>query len=147
MRVESEPCFFEGDKERFFNPRAWTLVGYKIGETIPTKTTCLGPATRNVDFSIYKNFSPAWLTNRIGEAARLQFRFEMFNAFNTTNFRGGLPITYYNGQVDCGSNPLVPCSPTNNTITALRGGVEGNFGRANQTRGAREIQYAFKFYF
>lgn len=147
IRVESEPCFLEGDKEGFFNPRAWTLVGYKIGETIPGKTTCLGPPTRNLDFSIYKNFAPAWLTNRIGEAARLQFRLEMFNAFNTTNFRGGLPTVYYNGQVDCGSNPLVPCSPTNNTITALRGTVEGNFGRANQTRGAREIQYAVKFYF
>jgi hypothetical protein len=68
----------------------------------------------------------------------------MFNAFNTTQFRGELPITFYNGIVSCGVNP---CSQTNNTITSTANTVEGNFGRANRTKGAREIQYALKFYF
>lgn len=145
IRVASEPCYLKGAKGAYFNPRAWTLVGYKIGETIPNKTTCLGPENRNVDFSIYKNFAPEWLTKSFfGEAARFQFRLEMFNAFNTANFRGELPITYYNGIVTCGT---AVCSPTNNTITAIRNTVEGNFGIANRTKGAREIQYAFKFYF
>jgi hypothetical protein len=144
IRVESEPCFIEGEKERFFNPRAWTLIGYKIGETLPKKTTCSGPPTRNVDFSIYKNFAPAWLTGAIGEAARIQFRLEMFNAFNTTNFAGGLPTIFYGGIATCGG---AVCTPTNNTITALSNSVNGNFGVANGTRGPREIQYAVKFYF
>lgn len=145
IRVESEPCYLEGVKGSYFNPRAWTLVGYKIGETSPTKSTCLGPATRNVDFSIYKNFAFSWLTKSVlGEAARLQFRLELFNAFNTTNFRGDLPITFYNGIVNCGNNP---CSQTNNTITSLRNTIEPNFGVANRTKGGREIQYAFKLYF
>jgi hypothetical protein len=145
IRVEGEPCYLEGEKGRYFNPNAWTLVGYKIGETNPKKTTCSGPQTRNVDFSIYKNFSPSWLTGSfLGEAARIQFRLEMFNAFNTTNFRGELPTVYYNGAVTCGANP---CSVSNNTITSIVGNVEGNFGVANRTRGAREIQYALKLYF
>jgi hypothetical protein len=144
IRVENEPCRLEGTKGSYFNPRAWTLVGYKIGETTPVKTTCGGPATRNVDLSIYKNFAPSWLTgSALGEGARLQFRMEFFNVFNTPNFGGNLPITYYNGQVSCGANP---CSPTNNTITAISGNT-ANFGIANSTRGAREIQYAFKLYF
>ncbi len=145
IRVESEPCYLEGTKGSYFNPKAWTLVGYKIGETTPKKTTCAGPATRNVDFSIYKNFAPSWLTKSFfGEAARIQFRFEFFNAFNTTQFRGELPITFYNGQVKCGN---ANCSPTNNTITSITNSLEGNFGIANRTKGAREIQYALKFYF
>lgn len=145
IRVANEPCYLDGEKGRYFNPRAWTLIGYKIGETIPKKTTCSGPETRNIDFSIYKNFAPGWLTKSVfGEAARFQFRLEMFNAFNTTNFRGDLPITFYNGVVSCGS---AVCSQTNNTITSIRNTVEPNFGVANRTRGAREIQYAIKFYF
>lgn len=145
IRVASEPCYLNGAKGAFFNPKAWTLVGYKIGETIPTKSTCLGPPTRNVDFSIYKNFAPNWLTKSfLGEQARVQFRLEMFNAFNTVNFRGELPITYYNGVVSCGN---AVCSQTNNTITSIKNSVEPNFGVANRTKGAREIQYAFKIYF
>lgn len=145
IRVESEPCYLEGAKGAYLNPKAWTLVGYKIGETIPKKTTCSGPGNRNIDFSVYKNFAPEWLTKSFfGESARLQFRLEMFNAFNTTNFRGDIPFTYYNGLVSCGANP---CSTTNNTITSIVNPVEPNFGVANRTRGAREIQYALKFYF
>jgi hypothetical protein len=144
IRVESEPCFIDDVKGRYFNPQGWTLVGYKIGQTAPNKTTCAGPATTNVDFSVYKNFAPGWLTRGIGDGARIQFRLEMFNAFNTTNFRGDLPVTYFNGVINCGT---AVCSPTNNTITSLRNSIEPNFGVANKTRGAREIQYAIKFYF
>jgi hypothetical protein len=144
IRVESQPCTIEGTKGRYLNPRAWTLVGYKIGETTPKKTTCAGAGTQNIDLSFYKNFSPSWLTKSfLGEGARIQLRFEMFNAFNTTQFNGGsIPVTFYNGTVQCGANP---CSVTNNTITAA--GTDGNFGIAGRTRGPREIQYAFKLYF
>ncbi len=144
IRVEDQPCTLNGTKGSYFNPNAWTLVGYKIGETTPVKTTCQGPETNNVDFSLYKNFAPGWLKSRLGEGARLQFRLELFNAFNTVQYRGdSLGITYYNGQVECGANP---CSPTNNTITRIVGGPQ-NFGVAQRTKGAREIQYAFKMYF
>lgn len=145
IRVESEPCTVSGGPNTLFiNPKAWTLVGYKIGETNQSKSTCLGPPTKNVDFSFYKNFTPSWMTKSfLGEGARIQFRLEMFNAFNTVQFRGdSLPALFYNGNVSCGVNP---CSATNNTITSA--GVNGNFGSAFRTKGAREIQYALKLVF
>ncbi len=144
LRVASEPCTISGTKGSFLNPRAWTLVGYKIGESNVQRTTCSGPPSQNVDLSFYKNFSPSWLTgSALGEGARIQFRFEMFNAFNTAQFRGdSLQQTFYNGSVTCG---VAACSPTNNTITAA--GVAGDFGVAGRSRGGREIQYALKLYF
>jgi Carboxypeptidase regulatory-like domain/TonB-dependent Receptor Plug Domain len=144
IRVASEPCTFLNDKGTFLNKRAWTLVGYKIGETNVQRTTCSGPPSKNVDLSFYKNFSPSWLTSGVlGEGARIQFRFEMFNAFNTAQFRGdSLQQTFYNGSVTCGA---AACSPTNNTITSA--GVAGDFGVSGRTRGGREIQYALKLYF
>jgi hypothetical protein len=145
IRVESEPCTLEGTKGSYFNPRAWTLVGYKIGETIPKKSTCAGPGTKNVDFSVYKNFAPSWLKSSfLGEGARIQFRLELYNAFNTVQFRGdSLGVSFYNGTVQCGANP---CSITNNTITSA-GLADGNFGVARRAQDGREIQYALKLYF
>jgi Carboxypeptidase regulatory-like domain/TonB-dependent Receptor Plug Domain len=144
LRVTSEPCTINGAKGAFINPKAWTLVGYKIGETIAKRTTCAGPTTKNVDLSFYKNFSPSWLTGSfLGEGARVQFRMEFFNVFNTTQFRGdSLQMNFYNDTVLCGANP---CSITNNTITSA--GITGGFGVAGRTKGAREIQYALKLYF
>ena len=144
IRVESEPCTINGTAGRFLNPRAFTLIGYKIGESNVQRTTCSGPPSKNVDLSFYKNFSPSWLTSSpLGEGARIQFRFEMFNAFNTTQYRGdSLQTIFYNGSVSCGVNP---CSATNNTITSA--GFAGDFGIAGRTKGAREIQYALKLYF
>jgi hypothetical protein len=80
-----------------------------------------------------------------GEQARLQFRLEMYNTFNTPQFRGdagALAWNYYSGPVACGN---AACSPANNTITSA--GVANNFGISTRTRGGREIQYALKFYF
>ncbi len=144
LRVEGVPCTIESDGTRFINPAAFTLVGYKIGQTVPKKTTCLGSPTKNVDFSVYKNFSPSWLKSSfLGEGARLQFRLEFYNAFNTPQFRGdSIPLLFYNGNVACGN---APCSVTNNTITSA--GVNGNFGQAAKSRGGREIQYALKLNF
>jgi len=144
LRVEGIPCRLDTPKGSFLNPDAWTLVGFRIGEDAPKKTTCEGPRTRNVDFSIYKNFAPKWLTDSFfGEGARIQFRFELFNALNTAQFGGNIPRTFYGGRVSCGASA---CSPTNNTITSFDS-PQGNFGVANSTRGGREIQYALKFYF
>ncbi|HEX2640239.1 MAG TPA: hypothetical protein VHL50_06695, partial [Pyrinomonadaceae bacterium] len=155
LRVDGVPCTIEdANGTRFVNPAAFTVVGYKIGSTSPKKTTCLGPGLKNVDFSLYKNFSPSWLKNSFfGEQARIQLRLEMFNAFNTPQFRGDtISRDFFGGFVACGN---APCSASNNTITAVTdsAGVpltqpyNGNFGVATRTRGGREIQYALKFYF
>jgi len=137
------------DKTLFINPAAFTLAGTKIGQLSPVESrgACLGPPTQNVDVSFYKNFTPGWLKESFfGESAKLQFRLEFFNAFNTPQFRGDtVQLTYAGGQVVCGVNP---CSATNNTITGVVGGtLNSQFGLANQTKGGREIQYALKLVF
>jgi hypothetical protein len=154
LRVEGVPCTIDDGRTRFINPDAFTLVGYRIGQTIPKRTTCLGPPTKNVDFSVYKNFTPSWLKNSfLGEQARVQFRLEFFNAFNTPQFRGdgpNFPMTFFGGSVVCGN---APCSATNNTITAIapdasnRSPQENGFGTSGRTRGGREIQYALRLNF
>jgi hypothetical protein len=148
LRVEGAQCSADGDKDLFINPGAFTLVGTRIGELSPVESrgACLGSPIKNIDFSLYKNFTPSWLKNSfLGESARVQLRFELFNAFNTAQFRGdSIGVNYYSGQVVCGS---APCSPTNNVITGIVNPVISNFGRAGATRGGREIQYAFKLIF
>jgi hypothetical protein len=143
-------CKANGNPEDFVNKGAFTLAGYRIGElgSPDSKGACLGSPIRNVDFSFYKNFSPGWIKNSFfGEASRLQLRLELFNAFNTPQFRGdSIGTNFYSGQVVCGN---APCSASNNLITGLApgGAVDQNFGRAGTTRGGREIQYAVKFIF
>jgi hypothetical protein len=149
LRVAGVSCSPSGDDPtQFINPDAFTLVGARIGELSPVESrgACLGPPIKNVDLSFYKNFTPAWLTESFfGEAARIQLRFEFFNAFNTPQFRGDqMGLTYYGGKVVCGVDL---CSPTNNVITGIAGGLPGNFGHSSGTRGGREIQYALKFVF
>ncbi len=140
-------CSASGDETNFVNRAAFTLVGYRIGEpgTAP-RGACLGSPIKNVDLSFYKNFTPKFLTSSFfGEAARVQFRIEMFNLFNTAQFRGdSIGTDFYNGLVQCGN---APCSATNNVITAVLGQPQSNFGVAGQTRGGREIQYALKLNF
>jgi hypothetical protein len=79
-----------------------------------------GPGIRNVDFSLAKNWT-------IQEGLNLQFRAEMFNVFNFVNFRA-------------------------HNLSVAGGGIENNFsnsgfGRANSTRGPREIQFGLKLNF
>ena len=79
-----------------------------------------GPGIKNVDFSLAKNW-------KIQERFNLQFRAEMFNVFNTVNFRA-------------------------HNLSVAGGGIENNFsnggfGRATSTRGAREIQFGLKLNF
>lgn len=160
-RVAGVPCTISGngDGTVFVNPEAFSLVGMRIGQPgNSSRGQCSGPPTKNVDISFYKNFAPKWLTTSFfGEAARLQLRLEMFNAFNTPQFTGDLNGIFYDGLIVCGNTP---CSPTNNLVTGMvqrvlvnnqpvaRPAVPNpNFGIAGQTRGGREIQYALKFIF
>ncbi|HKX31296.1 MAG TPA: carboxypeptidase regulatory-like domain-containing protein [Blastocatellia bacterium] len=165
-RVSGVPCSFSGGGEQFLNPSAFSLAGMRVGDLGNAgRGICQGSATKNVDFSLYKNFAPRWLTKSfLGEGAKFQFRVEMFNALNTDQFRGdSITTIFYNGTVACGT---AACSPTNNVITGLvenqtrTNPVTGlqetiqvprtantNFGRAGTSRGGREIQYALKLSF
>lgn len=108
-----------GDPMAIVNPAAFripasgTFGNLKRGDV-------RGPGISNIDFSVAKNW-------RVKERYGLQFRAEMFNVFNHTNFRA-------------------------HNLSVAGGGIENNFsnpgfGRATSTRGPREIQLGFKFTF
>ncbi len=80
------------------------------------RNTVTGPDLANVDFAVYKNFK----VTALGEAGRVQFRAEVFNLFNRTNF-----------------NP-------NFTNTNLASGL---FGKATRAFDPRLFQFALKLYF
>ncbi|HXK58851.1 MAG TPA: TonB-dependent receptor [Acidobacteriota bacterium] len=73
----------------------------------------IGPGAFNVDFALYKNFFPGLL-----ESDRIQFRWEMFNALNHTNFN----------------------NPDTNVPNLT-------FGRITSAAGARQMQFSLKYEF
>ena len=101
------------NRDAFATPTAGTFGNLKRGDV-------RAPSIKNIDFSLAKNW-------RMKERFGLQFRAEMFNAFNFVNFRG-------------------------HNLTVAGGGIDNNlsnggFGRAGSTRGPREIQFGLKFTF
>jgi Carboxypeptidase regulatory-like domain/TonB dependent receptor len=80
------------------------------------RNTFVGPSLVNTDDSLFKNF-------KLTERFNLQFRTEVFNLFNHTNFQ--LPSSATGGN-------------NANRITS------GNFGQANKTFDPREIQFGLK---
>jgi Carboxypeptidase regulatory-like domain/TonB dependent receptor len=92
-----------------------------------------GPGTKNVDFSVFKNF-------QVAESKLLQFRAEFFNLFNTPQF----------------NNPTAVAPPPSSTATTLEpnitaGSAYGTIASAGSPttfqRISREIQLAVKFTF
>ena len=97
--------------ERYFDLTAFTVPAqYTIGNS--GRNILRGPGIANWDLSMFKNVA-------FGEQYRLQFRWEMFNAFNTPQFL----------------NP--------NTTTD----VGGPGGRITSARDPRLMQVALKLYF
>ena len=92
---------------------------------------CHGPSLLDTDLSIDKNFK---LTERV----RLQFRIDLFNAFNHANFRGDQLGSINGGtafaNVNCGpvrpDGLYNPCSVTNNVISHQT--ITNNFGQATR---------------
>jgi len=170
-RVPGQPCTIHvpGTKQQILNPNAFTINGFVLGTYGNSASgNCYGPGVDNWDLGIHKDFK---LTERVG----MQFRLELFNAFNRSEFQGinnginptqlcfadkngvAVPVTGVAGN-PCFliGNPLGQNIPPNAyqvvpSVTA--GGVTGNtlvsptFGQATFTRGAREIQYALRFTF
>ncbi len=87
---------------------------YTIGNAPRSVGSCRQPGQANATLSLFKNFT----LSRLREGAKLQFRFEAFNALNHPQFAG--PDTQVNG---------------------------GNFGVITSTANSpREVQLALKFY-
>lgn len=95
------------------------LSNFGVGNA--SKNSIRGPGINNWDISIFKNFP-------LGKegARRFQFRCELYNAFNHTQFSG----------VNTGAR----FDPTGNQ-------VNGRFGEYSAARDARRIQLGLKLYF
>ncbi len=137
--IQTSASCFTNNRLQFLNPGAFTFNGFELGgypNTGPGQ--CSGPATADADFSIDKNWNLPWHGGRIfGEAARIQFRLEMFNVFNHPMFRfNGANLNYQTngGQI------------VNNVIqgTSLQTGSPFGHTPFASTIGNREIQYALK---
>jgi hypothetical protein len=153
-RVAGQPCHTSGmSSQQFINPNMFTVNGYQLGKVGTAGIgTCLGPNTRNVDFSLHKNF-------KITERVSAQFRMEFFNLFNHPLYSAQDVI---NNQT-LGFNSIVYGDANGKVVTPNAQGVlvgatqilsavpnpGSNFGRTLDVRenGFRQIQYALKINF
>jgi hypothetical protein len=153
-RVAGQACHTSGmSSQQFINPNMFTVNGYQLGKVGNAGIgTCLGPNTRNVDFSLHKNF-------KITERVSAQFRMEFFNLFNHPLYSAGDVI---NNQT-LGFNTIVYGDASGKVVTPNAQGVlvgatqilsavpnpGSNFGRTLDVRenGFRQIQYALKINF
>ena len=92
-----------------------------------------GPGTKNVDFSVFKNF-------QVAESKALQFRAEFFNLFNTPQFNNPSAVAPTPAAT---STPLVP----NITAGSAYGTIASAGSPTTFQRISREIQLAVKFTF
>lgn len=129
--VQGVPIYLNtSDSTQWLNPAAFALPGVgQIGSL--GKGSIRGKPISNIDFSINKNW-------RFKEKYGLQFRAEMFNAFNHTNFVGFNNNLQFDGVQFLSSGLPNPNfgNPTN-----------GSFGRLTAAQNPREIQFGMKFTF
>jgi hypothetical protein len=127
--VPGVPIYLHGaNKTIYLNPAAFTLPAPgQFGNL--RRGFVRQPGLRNVDFSLAKNW-------KVKEKYGIQFRAEMFNLFNTTNFNGFDPGLGLNVHRDA-NGKLDGTFTQNNT----------NFGTLNSDRGPRNIQFGIKFNF
>jgi hypothetical protein len=92
-----------------------------------------GPGTRNIDFSLFKNF-------QVAESKNLQFRAEFFNLFNTPQFNNPTAVAPSPAAT---STTLVP----NLTAGSPYGTIASAGAPTTFQRISREIQLAIKFTF
>jgi hypothetical protein len=123
--VSGVPIYLHtSDSTQWLNPAAFALPGVgQIGSL--GKGAIRGKPINNVDFSINKNW-------RFKERYGIQFRAEMFNAFNHPNFNG------FDNALNLGGNQ---------TLSSFGKVTSSSFGTLNSTTSHREIQFGMKFTF
>jgi hypothetical protein len=129
-RVSSEPCHAtSGPDEQIINPAAFTLNGFRLGQLGNAKRgDCTGPGYFQTDLAFYKNFP-------LKHGMKFQFRWDIFNVFNNTNFLF--------------QNLNFIMNPTAITLNSARteilsSTIPGSFGQATRTRDPRQMQIGFK---
>jgi hypothetical protein len=122
--VSGQPIYLHGpDSTVYLNPKAFALPAPGHFGNLK-RGFVRQPGLNNIDFSVAKNW-------KIRERYGIQFRTEMFNLFNHTNFNG------FDAGLAAGFDTTGKFTGFNNT----------NFGRLNSDRGPRNIQFGFKFTF
>ena len=129
-RVDGQPCrASSGPDEQIINPEAYTLDGFRLG-TIGTarRGDCTGPGYFQTDLALYKNF-------RVSERLKLQFRWDIFNVFNNTNFLfQGLNTTMNASSVTLSADGTAIANAT----------LPVSFGQATRARDPRQMQFGLK---
>ena len=122
MQIPSSPV-----KPRSFNGSIHTNISNPAPNSFGTchVGNIRGPDYANVDLSLHKDFL-------FTETKRLEFRFEGLNAFNHP------VLTFFGGPANGSFDPGTPLMP---------GGPSSNFGRIADAQGARQLQFALKFFF
>jgi len=126
---------------QWFNPDAFRLTSC-LNPSLPelchygnSGTGILeGPGFRNVDFSLFKNF-------KITERAKLQFRGEMFNIFNTPLFARPNPA------LQTATNLLPTGTPGNVSFPSQANIVRGPGAITSLVSNMRQIQFGLKLLF
>jgi hypothetical protein len=127
---------------QIISPTAFTLIGYHLGTFEPTtapRGACHGPKLVNTDMSIDKNWKI------LHERANIQFRFDAFDLFNHANFRPDQGNFTAINSVNCGApdgaGKYLPCSATNNVVTAqVR---NSSFGQSTGLVGNAQRQFQY----
>jgi len=123
--IVGDPAAGEQTANRYwFNPNAYApSADGTYGNSV--RSEFRQPGRNQTDLSLSKNFA-------LGGARRFQFRADMINAFNHTQW---LADPSANGLDNTCTVSLTTCNPSNDT-----------FGQVLNTRAPREIQLGFKFY-
>jgi len=123
--IVADPAAGEQTAERYwFNPNAYApSADGTYGNSV--RSEFRQPGRNHTDLSLSKNFA-------LGDARRFQFRADMINAFNHTQW---LADPQANGLDNTCTISLTTCNPSNDT-----------FGQVLNARAPREIQLGFKFY-
>jgi hypothetical protein len=131
IRVPGVSCSGIGGRNTL-NPAAFTLTGYRLGEVsqMAERGACEGPDYSQFDLSLYKNLP-------MGDRVNVQFRFEIFNIFNETNWIN--VDTNWEGTTTY-DDDTAPTVVTGSTPSQ-------NFGVASAARDAREMQLGVKITF
>ena len=123
--IVGDPAAGEQTADRYwFNPNAYApSADGTYGNSV--RSEFRQPGRNQTDLSLSKNFG-------FGGARRFQFRADMINAFNHTQWLADPSAT---GIDNTCTVSLTTCNPSNDT-----------FGQVLNTRAPREIQFGFKFY-
>ena len=105
------------------------MDGFQLGTNgTARRGDCTGPGYFQTDLGFYKTFP-------LGGGARFQFRWDIFNIFNNTNF-------LFAGMEQTMRPSAVVLSPDGTQIDSAT--IPGNFGQATRTRDPRQMQIGFK---